>query len=101
MDHLDQKTCGLLRIIGDPSRFKILQYLMDNPRNVSEIIRAVGMGQPLVSHHLKVLKTHGLLQAIRDGPFVRYSVSCPKIKRIFLLAGEIVRESTSDKGEEL
>ena len=65
---------------------------MGTPRNVSEIVRALGMQQSLVSHHLKVLREHGLLEANRQGPFVRYSVSCPEIEQIFFWTSEIVRK---------
>jgi DNA-binding transcriptional ArsR family regulator len=57
------------------------------------------MQQSLASHHLKVLRESGLLEAIRDGPFVRYSVSSPEFKGIILLAGEIVGKNTSTKGD--
>jgi len=97
---LDWEVCDLLRVIGAPSRFRILQYLTDDSRNVSEIVRALGMRQSLVSHHLRVLRDRGLLDATRDGPFVRYSVSRPEIERIFLLAGEIASKNTPVSGGE-
>lgn len=84
----------ILRIVGEPNRYRILQYLRGKPRNVSEIVRSLGPGQSLVSHHLKTLKECGLLEAIREGPFVRYSVSSKEVKNIFLLATEIVRKNT-------
>ncbi|MCK5825502.1 MAG: winged helix-turn-helix transcriptional regulator [Desulfuromusa sp.] len=42
-------ACEVLKVIGDLSRFKILEYLLDEPRNVSEIIWEVGLQQSLVS----------------------------------------------------
>lgn len=95
---MDRDASDLLRIMGEASRFRILRYLMDAPRNVSEIVRALDMKQSLVSHHLKVLREHGLLEAIRDGPFVRYSVRSPEVERIFLLVDEIVRKNKLAKG---
>ncbi len=92
MDRWERKVSETLRVMGEPSRFKILRYLTEAPRNVSEIVRALGMGQSLVSHHLKVLKEHGLLEANRQGPFVRYRVTHLEVKEIFLLAETLVKK---------
>lgn len=96
---VDQRVCNLLKVVGETSRFRILKYLADRPRNVSEIVRALGLQQSLVSHHLKVLRNHGLLKAERKGPFVKYSVSCPETTQIFLLAEKIATGSCAEKGE--
>ncbi len=96
---MDQRVCDLLKVIGEASRFRIMRYLADRPRNVSEIVRAVGLQQSLVSHHLKVLRDNGLLKAERKGPFVNYSVSCPETTQIFLLAEKIATGKCAEKGE--
>ena len=96
---LARDASDLLRIMGEASRFRILRYLKDKPRNVSEIVRALRIRQSLVSHHLKVLREHGLLEAMRDGPFVCYSVSSPEVERIFLLADKIASKNRSVKGD--
>ncbi len=90
---MNQDASDLLRIMGETSRFRILRYLMDKPRNVSEIVRALRMKQSLVSHHLKILREYGLLEANRSGPFVHYSIKSPEVKKILLLAEEIVRKN--------
>lgn len=92
-------ACDVLKVIGDPSRFKILDYLLDEPRTVSEIVRAVGLQQSLVSHHLKTLRKHGILKAMRDGPFIRYALNSPEVKNIFDLAKSIAKKN-SHKGDD-
>ena len=48
--------------LGDPKRVLILYLLADGPCNVSELTEALGVSQPTVSHHLKVLRDRGLVQ---------------------------------------
>ena len=96
---MDCGTCEILKVIGDPSRFKILEYLLDEPRNVSEIVREVGLQQSLVSHHLKILRKNGILKAMREGPFIRYTMNSLEVKSIFNLAENIARKN-SHKGDD-
>ena len=51
----------LLRCICDETRFSILERLSGGRMSVGEIAGAVGRDQPLVSHHLKVLKDCGIV----------------------------------------
>lgn len=70
-----ESVISIFRALGDPSRFKVLMLVLEAPRNVTEIVHALGMKQSLVSHHLGVLRECGLLKAQRKGPFVLYQVS--------------------------
>ena len=97
---MNQNICDILKVIGDPSRFKILQYLLEKPRNVSEIVRAVALQQSLVSHHLKILRKNGILSAMRDGPFIHYSIHGSEVKNIFQLAQDIVDKNNANEGEQ-
>ena len=100
MTEIEQKMCELLKAMADSARFRILQYLNEKPRNVSEIVRTLSRQQSLVSHHLKVLRSNGLVETVRNGPFVQYSVSKPEIGRIMLLARKIVEENNFSPGGE-
>jgi DNA-binding transcriptional ArsR family regulator len=44
-----------LTAIAEPNRFRIVELLKDGPRSVGEIVDALGMGQPQVSRHLRLL----------------------------------------------
>ncbi len=65
--------------LGDPKRVLILYLLADGPCNVSELTEALGVSQPTVSHHLKVLRDRGLIQAEREGTSVYYSLTDPRV----------------------
>lgn len=46
-----------------------------------ELVRAAGRAQPLVSHHLRLLKDAGIVQSKRDGRNVIYSIRGRRMER--------------------
>lgn len=52
--------------LADPTRRRILDLLRERPRLVGELVDALGMSQPGVSKHLRVLREVGLVRARRD-----------------------------------
>jgi DNA-binding transcriptional ArsR family regulator len=56
-----------LEAIAEPTRLRILDEVRDRERSVGELVDLVGMHQPGVSRHLKVLRTAGLVDVRRDG----------------------------------
>lgn len=68
----------LFKALGDPTRLNVLQLLTLNPERhlcVGAIARRLGVTQPAVSQHLKVLKFLGLVKASRDGYHIHYSIN--------------------------
>ena len=65
----------MFRLMGDPSRLRILLSCLPAPRAVGDIARATGLPQSLVSHHLRLLRTGHILRAERHGREVHYSVA--------------------------
>lgn len=57
---------GALHALSDPTRRRILARVRDQPRAVGEIALQLGMSQQIVSHHLRVLRTAGLVTERRD-----------------------------------
>src|SRR6266704_790119 len=53
------------RALGDPMRWRIMLLLAGEQLCVGHLAEQLGAAQPLVSHHLKVLRAAGLLQAER------------------------------------
>ena len=43
------------RLLGDPSRLRILLYCLKSPRSVGDIAKSLDLSQTLVSHHLRLL----------------------------------------------
>lgn len=61
--------------IGNENRYRILESIMKSPLTVGQISKEVGLAQPAVSQHLKVLKSAQLVEHTRRGQQVVYSVN--------------------------
>ncbi|WP_031481866.1 ArsR/SmtB family transcription factor [Maridesulfovibrio frigidus] len=55
------------KALSDEIRVRLLAMLRDNELNVGEVVQVLGMSQPRVSRHLKILHESGLLESRREG----------------------------------
>ena len=65
----------LLKTLAAPVRLAILVELGAGPRCVHELVDALGVSQPLVSQHLRVLRAARLVEPERRGREVAYSLA--------------------------
>ena len=72
---LSEKACAeLFKALADQTRLKILHTLFETPKCVSDLEAKLRLTQSLVSHHLKTLKTAGLVESRRDGQKICYAL---------------------------
>lgn len=57
---------AVLEVIAEPTRRRILDAVRGGERSVGELVEQVGMRQPGVSRHLRVLRDAGLVEVRRD-----------------------------------
>lgn len=75
MDEL-QSTAKVIKALSDESRLRIMALLDRKPDLcVCEIREIIGLSQPTISSHLKVLEGAGLVTHRKDGLWVNYSTS--------------------------
>jgi DNA-binding transcriptional ArsR family regulator len=79
----------VFRTLGDANRLRIVSYIGRDTRAVSEIVSATGLSQPLVSHHLRVLREQRILVTRREGPFIFYQLKDPRLFEALRLLSEI------------
>nr|HID13381.1 transcriptional regulator [Anaerolineae bacterium] len=60
-------------------RILLLYALADGPRRVTDLAEALGVPQPTVSHHLKILRERGLVVAEREGTAAYYSLADQRV----------------------
>ena len=64
----------LLRALAAPVRIAIVLQLREGSRCVHDLVDAIGVAQPLVSQHLRILKAAGVVHGERQGREVLYSL---------------------------
>jgi DNA-binding transcriptional ArsR family regulator len=65
-------TSDPFNAVAEPRRRDILDYLAPHERPVGDIVTALGLAQPSVSKHLRVLRDVGLVDVRRDGRQIFY-----------------------------
>jgi DNA-binding transcriptional ArsR family regulator len=70
-----ERVADTMFALSTPSRVQILVCLLQRPHSVSELIDALGMEQSAVSHQLRVLREHKLVEAQREGRRQMYTLS--------------------------
>jgi DNA-binding transcriptional ArsR family regulator len=78
MDDL-KKLQLIFQTLSDYNRLGIIKFICEKESSVGAIVKATKLSQPLVSHHLRVLKENGILETKRNGPFIYYYVRDKKI----------------------
>lgn len=62
---IEVETVGALRALSEPLRWRIIELLADEELCVCHIVEELGVAQPLVSHHLRILRDAGLVETER------------------------------------
>jgi ArsR family transcriptional regulator len=62
----------VMKALSDPNRVKVLKMLEIRSLCVCEITAILGLAQPTVSKHLKVLEEAGLVESWKEGSWVNY-----------------------------
>lgn len=70
-----EKVSEAMKQLGDPSRLRIFWLLCHCEECVLNIASLVNMSSPAVSHHLRLLKSSGLITSKRDGKEMYYKAS--------------------------
>jgi ArsR family transcriptional regulator, lead/cadmium/zinc/bismuth-responsive transcriptional repressor len=65
-------VADLFRVLGDPTRLRIVLACVNSPRAVGAIAESLGLSQSLVSHHLRLLRAARVVRAERAGKQVFY-----------------------------
>lgn len=81
----DDETAELaemFRLIGEPTRLRIVFLCLDDAVSVGEMAERLGLSLSLVSHHLRLLRVARLLRAERRGKQVFYRAADEHVRRV-------------------
>src|SRR5262245_6470992 len=70
---------ALLKALADDTRLAVVRQLLAGAKHVGELNQELHVEQSLLSHHLKVLREMGIVEAQRDGKAVLYRLA-PQIE---------------------
>ena len=65
----------LFKALNDETRRKILAMLKSGDKTAGEIADGFSISKPSISHHLDLLKQAGLVEAVKEGQFITYSLN--------------------------
>jgi ArsR family transcriptional regulator len=72
----EARLAQMLRALGNPVRFRMMQYLADHQMCITgDIVAFTTLAQSTVSQHLKVLREAGLIEGEIEGPATCYCIS--------------------------
>jgi DNA-binding transcriptional ArsR family regulator len=75
-------TTDAFNAVAEPRRREILDFLASGERPVGELVRRLGMSQPLVSKHLRVLREVGAVDVREEGRQRLYRLNAQALKPI-------------------
>ena len=87
---LEADFCAAL---SDPTRILILYALNERPLNVTELTNELGVPQPTISRHLKVLRERGLVSTERQGTIITYQLTDRRV----IQAMDLLRTAMRDR----
>ena len=89
---LDETASGrfalMFKALGDPVRLRLLNLIASNPGGeacVCDISAPFDLSQPTISHHLKVLRSAGILDSERRGSWVYYRAIPEALQQLSLI----------------
>jgi ArsR family transcriptional regulator len=72
------RLAGVLKAVADPARLRLLSMIASHPDGeicVCDLTEPLGLSQPTVSHHLKVMTTAGLVEREKRGVWAYYRIA--------------------------
>lgn len=79
MDEIFTLQADVLKTLASPRRLEIVHRLAEGPCEVGRLADELGMSQPNASQHLAVLRSSGVVEAVREGREVRYRLADPDV----------------------
>jgi DNA-binding transcriptional ArsR family regulator len=73
----------IFRVLGDPTRVRILDALASSELCVGELARRVGLSESAVSHQLRLLRSARIVRPRRDGRLIYYALDDRHVLALF------------------
>lgn len=80
------------RVLGDPTRLRLLTLLLERDQTVSELVEALSAPQGRVSTHLGCLRWCGFVTARREGRQMLYTIGDARVRDLLTLASTMMHD---------
>lgn len=84
-----REAAALMDMLSQPARLRILCILLEGEQSVLSLAGLVDMSQPAMSHHLKKLRSAGLVQTRRDAQTIYYSLKGREVAAVLKTLHEL------------
>ena len=81
-DEVLSRAAIVIKCLGHPVRLRLLEAMENGEKTVSELQEYSGATQAAVSQQLATLKSRAVVDSRREGTFVYYRITEPKVKHI-------------------
>ena len=98
-DEMTLKLADFFKMIGDPTRTKILFALDQNEMCVCDIANVLGMTKSSISHQLATLKQSGIVKYRKEGKEVYYTLDDEHVKQVFEIAIEHIQHKEREENK--
>ncbi len=88
----------IFRVLGDPTRVRILDALASSELCVGELARRVGISESAVSHQLRLLRSARIVRPRRDGRLIYYALDDRHVLALFRQGLKHVQEGGRHAG---
>jgi ArsR family transcriptional regulator len=98
------------KALGDPARLRIIEFLwrpeasccsFEDKVCACDIEGVLGLSQPAVSHHMKILAQAGLVLSEKDGRWVYYRLNRPRFREVAQVLGQFGRQGAAPAPKKL
>ena len=96
---LFQKLADFFKMIGDPTRTKILFALDQNEMCVCDIANVLGMTKSSISHQLATLKQSGIVKYRKEGKEDYYTLDDDHVQQVFEIAIEHIQHKEREENK--
>ena len=72
----------IFKALNDPTRRQILDLLRAGDMTAGDIAEQFDMSKPSISHHLDLLRQAGLVDSVKEGQFIRYTLNTTVLDEI-------------------
>ena len=96
LSHLHADFCYAL---ADQRRLLLIYALAEKSRTVKELTEELGVSQPSISRHLKILRERGLVQGKRDGASMVYRLADHRLIEALDILRQVMRDQLQHRAD--